>query len=56
MRYEVTLRGPRGDKEAVIVEADTGDEAVEKAFQPYKIITSVQPVQADARKRAKAAD
>lgn len=50
MRYEVTLRGPRGAKELVTVEADSGDSAAEKAFRPYHIVVSVQP----APKKAKA--
>lgn len=53
MRYEVTLRGPRtatnrfGTVETVIVVAESGDEAAEKAFRPYRIISSVQPVNDD---------
>jgi hypothetical protein len=43
MRYEVTLRGQRGAIEVVHVEADSGDEAVAKAFKPFHIINSVQP-------------
>lgn len=51
MRYEVTLRGPRGVSEVVTVEADGGDEAAAKAFKPYHIINQVRP----APKKAKAA-
>jgi hypothetical protein len=49
LRYEVTLRGPRsaanplGTVETVIVEADGGDQAAEKAFRPHRIVSSVQP-------------
>lgn len=43
MRYEVTLRGQRGEREVVSVEADSGDDAAAKAFKPYTIVTSVQP-------------
>jgi hypothetical protein len=50
MRYEVTLRDPRGESEAVHVEAESGDDAAAKAFKPYHIVTSVQP----APKKAKA--
>jgi hypothetical protein len=50
MRYEVTLRGPRGETETVCVEADGGDDAAAKAFKAYHIVTSVQP----APKKAKA--
>ena len=51
MKYEVTLRGQRGECEVVTVEADGGDDAAAKAFKPYMIVTSVQP----APKKAKAA-
>jgi len=50
MRYEVTLRGPRGVSEVVHVEAEGGDDAAAKAFKPHMIVTSVQP----APKKAKA--
>lgn len=43
MKFDVTLRGPRGESEVVTVEAEGGDDAVAKAFKPYMIITSVQP-------------
>ena len=43
MRYEVTLRGPRGARDVVHVDADGGDDAAAKAFRPHHIITSVQP-------------
>ena len=43
MRYEVTLRGPRGASETVTVEADSGDDAAAMAFKPYTIVSSVQP-------------
>ena len=51
MRYEVTLRGSRGEQEIVTVEADGGDDAAAKAFKPHRIVISVQPIQ----KKAKAA-
>lgn len=50
MRYEVTLRGRRGESEVVTVEAESGDDAAAKAFKPYTIVVSVQP----APKKAKA--
>ena len=43
MRYEVTLRGQRGESETVHVEAESGDAAAAKAFKPYCIVVSVQP-------------
>lgn len=49
MRYAVTLRGPRstehphGSSETVIVEAESGDEATDKAFKPHHIISGVEP-------------
>jgi hypothetical protein len=45
LRYAVTLRGPRGASEVVHVEADSGDDAAEKAFKPHHIINEVTPVQ-----------
>jgi hypothetical protein len=51
MRYEVTLRGPRGVLEVVFVEAESGDDAAAKAFRPHMIITSVQPA---PKRKAKA--
>jgi hypothetical protein len=48
LRYEVTLRG-RSGSEIVSVEADSGDDAAAKAFKPYHVILSVQPVQKKAK-------
>jgi len=53
MRYEVTLRGQRGESETVHVEAESGDDAAAKAFKPYCIVVSVQPVA--VKRKAKAA-
>jgi hypothetical protein len=49
LRYEVTLRGQRGDSEIMSVEAESGDDAAVKAFRPYHVIVSVQPVQKKAK-------
>jgi hypothetical protein len=49
LRYEVTLRGRRGEREIVTVEADGGDDAAAKAFKPHHIVTSVQPAPRKAK-------
>jgi hypothetical protein len=49
LRYEVTLRGQRGESEVVTVDADGGDDAAAKAFKPYHIVVSVQPAKAKAK-------
>lgn len=54
MRYEVTLRGQRGESETVTVDAESGDDAAAKAFKPYTIVTSVQP--APKARKSKVAD
>ena len=51
MRYEVTLRGPRGESEIVHLEAADGDEAAAKAFKAHRIILGVHPSPVKPRAR-----
>jgi hypothetical protein len=59
MRYAVTLRGRatelhrHGTTEVVFVEAESGDEAADKAFKPYHIVSGVEPAP-EAKKKARA--